>query len=212
MLNELLILLTGAPHCIQARLPSASAANGLLMTRRAALAFSATAACRPFPVLASNAGALAARAKAAERRQNEAMDGAPVNRLRRAADALDVADGMLGTAADGAMTAAKWGDFREVIAPGIVSVRVYCPKKGVVGDQRAAFLTAASEMDQFAYDQQLRNLKEKYPQGWEQFKARNLNMDVTAPTAALQRARAALDALLASAREEEWGVAVSIEL
>ena len=58
----------------------------------------------------------------------------------------------------------------------------------------------------------LRNLKEKYPQGYEQFKARNLNLDVSQPIAALGRARLALDALLVAAREEEWGVAVSIEL
>ena len=70
---------------------------------------------------------------------------------------------------------------------------------------------AAAEMDQFAYDRQLCNLRDKYPLGYAQFKERNV-IDVSKPTAALQRAKGALDVLLAAAREQEWGVAVSIEL
>ena len=140
------------------------------------------------------------------------MGAAPINQLQRAASSLDVVEELLRTAADAGLAASRWGEFRDLLARGIVSVRVYCPKKGAIGARRAAFLSAASELDQFAYDQQLKNLRDKYPQGYAQFKARNLNLDVSEPTAALERARGALDALLASAREEEWGVAVSIEL
>ena len=182
-----------------------------IVTRRCLLAFSACAACQPTAVFAKDAGALAARARAAERLQNEAVESAPINRLQRAAAALDVADGLLGTAADTGLSAAKWGDFREVLAPGTVSVRVYCPKKGALGESRAAYLAAAAEMDQFAYDRQLGNLRDKYPEGYAQFKERNV-IDVSKPTAALQRAKGALNVLLAAAREQEWGVAVSIEL
>ena len=69
---------------------------------------------------AGNAGALAARARIAERKQNEAMESAPVNQLQRAAGALDAAEWLLGTAADGGISAAKWGEFRDVLAPGMV--------------------------------------------------------------------------------------------
>ena len=181
-------------------------------TRRSLLAFSVGAVFCPSACTASNAGALAAKARAAERKLNEGMGAAPINQLQRAASSLDVVEELLRTAADAGLAASRWGEFRDVLAPGIVSVRVYCPKKGAIGARRAAFLSAASELDQFAYDQQLKNLRDKYPQGYAQFKARNLNLDVSEPTAALERARGALDALLASAREEEWGVAVSIEL
>lgn len=187
-------------------------------TRRALLQLvvavvgSTTTTCAwPRAAAASNAGTLAAKARAAEREQNEAIAAAPINQLQRALSALDAADGMLGAAADGGMTAAKWGDFRELIAPGMTSVRIYCPKKGALGELRAAYLGAAKEVDQFAYDQQLRNLREKYPEGYQQFKERNLNVDVSEPSAALKRAKGALNGLLASAREEEWGsVVVSV--
>ena len=180
-------------------------------SRRVFLA--AGAACWPCGRAdASGAAAAAARARAAERRQNEALASAPINQLREARAQLDVAAALLGVASDGGMTAAKWGDFREGLAPGLAGVRRVCPKKGAAGELRAGYLSAAGEVDAFAYAQQERNWRDKYPGGYAEFVARNQNIDVTAPTAALERAARALDALIAAAAEEEWGTAVSIEL
>ena len=77
-------------------------------------------------------------------------------------------------------------------------MRIFTPKKGALGDARAAYLSAAAEADDFAQRQQSGSLRN--------------GLDASEPSAALQRARRALVTLLAAARDEEWGVAVSIEL
>ena len=119
---------------------------------------------------------------------------------------------MLSDGADGKMTASRWGDFRQAIAPGIASVRSVVPKRGRLGELRASYLAATNDLELFAYAQQEKNWRDKYPKGYEQFTLRNQNLDVSEPKAALERAQSALDTILATAREEEWGVAVSIGL
>ena len=169
----LLLLYTGA-----------AAALHVPFTRRRALAACAAWSTAP-PAFGSGAARAAANARAAERREAEAAAALPINQLRLARRNIDAAVIKLN---ENTGSSEKWADLRNLMAQTIASARS-------VGSTE--LLQSAKVVDQFAYDQQQRVWREKYPKGYDQFLARNANIDISEPAAALTLAEKALDDAIA---------------
>ena len=165
-------------------LAGASTALHAPLTRRRALAAGAAWSIAP-PAFADGAARAAANARAAERREAEVAATLPVNQLRLARRNVDAAVIKLN---ENTGSSEKWADLRGLMAQTIASARS-------VGS--TDLLQSAKVVDQFAYDQQQRVWREKYPKGYDQFLARNANIDISEPAAALTRAEKALDDAIA---------------
>ena len=88
-------------------------------------------------------------------------------------------------------SAAEWGALRDALAQPTATVRAVASKQDPA---RAEYLSAILEVESFAYEQQRKNYRDTYKGGYVEFQQR-LDIDVSAPTAALMRAQAALEAI-----------------
>ena len=135
-----------------------------------------------------------------ERRDAEALAASPSYQLALARQRLEAATQKLQSiksACDRREGCNGWGELRELLAQPLATRGVLPP--GTRG--RLEFLERVTAVDAFAYAQQQRNWREKYPQGWDQFLARNDDIDISEPSASRVAAKAALDALLAEVGE-----------
>jgi hypothetical protein len=144
----------------------------------------------PQPAFASAAGASAAKARADAKAAEVAS---PINRLNGAKQDLEGASQTLPTL--------QWGETREQVQRAVSQVRAAVAPTAdpELRALRSEFLAGATAVDEFAYAQQQRNWRDKYPQGYAQFLARNDGLDLSQPSDSLQQAQRALDGLITAA-------------
>lgn len=109
---------------------------------------------------------------------------------------LEVARGELAAASlqlEATRSAAEWGALRDAIAPSQATVRSIVKRDEPL---RADFLAAMLEVDSFAYEQQRKNFRDKYPGGYQEF-IKRLDVDISVPVDSLKRAQSSMDAIIA---------------